>query len=149
MESVHENFAGPRTLITPEGGIAVLLTNLTGADSVKGTIVSASTTPGGFKVQANEYDAIGAVYNGGVPTGGDTWVVICGLAEVLLEDGTAATAGNWCHMAATDGRADCSLTQPSGGGFVEASEHFKEIGHCLETKTAGTNVLAKIVLHFN
>jgi len=27
--------------------------------------------------------------------------------------------------------------------------HFREIGHCLESKEAGTDVLCKIALHFN
>jgi len=36
-----------------------------------------------------------------------------------------------------------------GGGIPELDEHMSEIGHCIESKTAGTNVLAKIIMHFN
>lgn len=134
---------------TPEGGVATRLINKTGAASVKGSLVSAdAAVAGAFKLQANEYDALGVVYETGVADGSPCWVVHYGQADVLLEDGTASAMGNWCHHAATDGRADCSLTQPSGAGFTEASEHFKEIGHCLQTVTAGTNKLARILLHF-
>lgn len=135
--------------ITPEGGMAVRLINKTGTASVKGTLVSAaSTADGGFILQANEYDMLGVCYSDGVADGGACWVVVHGIAQVLLEDSTAATRGNWVHAAATDGRADATLTQPSGAGFTEAAEHFKEVGHCIETVTSGTNKLAKVVLHF-
>lgn len=29
------------------------------------------------------------------------------------------------------------------------AEHFKEIGHVMESKNAGTNVLVRCILHFN
>lgn len=46
----------------------------------------------------------------------------------------------------------CRVTTPDhiGGGTPPASEqHFKESGHCLETKGAGTDVLVLLSLHFN
>ena len=47
---------GPRFKITPEGGYAVRLLNGTGVASVKGELVSASTTTDlTFIKQANEY----------------------------------------------------------------------------------------------
>jgi len=94
-------------------------------------------------------DAIGAVYEAGVPDGSLCWVTFSGKAYVLLADGTASTAGYWVKSHATDGRADASFALPTGGSFVGIDDHFKEIGHCLETKTAGTNVLCKVMLHFN
>lgn len=135
--------------MTPEGGIAIRLINKTGSASVKGSMVSASTGVNeAFVLQANEYDTLGVVYEAGIADGASCWVVTSGIAQVLLQDSTAATRGNWCHAASTDGRADCSLALPGGTAFTEVNEHLKEIGHCLESVTAGTNKLAKIILHF-
>lgn len=47
----------------------------------------------------------------------------------------------------TDGRA---TTAPNpGSGLPEATAHFKECGHVMESKNAGTNVLALCSIHFN
>lgn len=138
------------TMLTKEGGIAIRILNKTGAASVKGTVVRMdSTTQNSFNLQAAQYDAIGAVYESGIADGALCWVVMMGIAEVLLEDSTASTTGNWVYASTVDGRANASLAQPAGAGFVNAEEHFKEIGHCLETKNAGTNVLCKVLMHFN
>lgn len=134
---------------TPEGGIAVKYINGTGSASVKGTIVATSTATDGFAVQqANEFDSIGVVYEDGIPGGSAMWVVISGQADVLLENGTAATRGNLAIASDVDGRADCSVANP-GLGLPAVDTHFKEIGHCLQTVTAGTNKLARCTLHFN
>lgn len=134
---------------TAEGGIAVRLVNATGAASVKGSIVSAGTgTDGTFLLQAEEFDAMGVVYESGVANGQPCWVVVCGIAEVLLKDGTAATRGSWTKAADTDGRAEVT-TPPVGVGALATSEHFREVGHCIQSAPAGVNVLAKVVLHFN
>lgn len=122
--------------------------NLTGSASVKGTVISASTSGEGFVLQGFEFDAIGVVYDDGVPNGELCMIVIAGVAEVLLKNGTASTFGNWTKASDTDGRAEATVP-PDGLGAQSTSEHFKEIGHCIETKSAGTNVLAKVVLHFN
>ena len=136
---------------TPEGGIAYRMTNKTGAASIKGTVVSAaSTTNNAFVAQSNEFDSIGVVYEDGIADGALCWVVKNGTAEVLLEDSTASTAGNWVIGAVTNGRANASQPTPTPNTTLnEHTTHFKEIGHCLETKLAGVNVLAKINLHFN
>lgn len=140
---------GVKFKITPEGGYAVRLINKTGAASVKGTVITTSdTTDNAFKVQSAEFEACGVVYENGIADGSECWVVVTGIAEVLLKNGTASTRGYWTKCADTDGRAEVT-TAPSGLGALATSEHFKEIGHCLESKGAGTNVLAKIVLHFN
>jgi len=140
---------GAKFRITAEGGYAVKLTNKTGAASVKGSVVTTGgTIDNSFILQSSEFEAAGIVYETGVADGAECWVVITGIAEVLLKDGTAATRGNWTKCADTDGRAEVT-TAPSGIGALATSEHFREIGHCLESKDAGTNVLAKLVLHFN
>lgn len=135
--------------LTAEGGFAVLLKNDTGGNSVKGTIVSPSTTDDdAFEIQSSAYDAFGVVYESGVADGSYCWVIIGGRAQVLLADSTAAVRGNWTKCSDTDGRAEVT-TAPTGIGALSTAEHFKEIGHCIESKDAGTNVLAYVILHFN
>ena len=135
---------------TDIGGLAINLINKTGVNTVKGSIVSASSSSdNSFKLQASEYDAIGVVLEDGIADGQEAWVVISGVAEVLLENSTLSTRGNWVTCATTDGRANATATAPSGGTIMALENHFKEIGHCLESKVAGTNVLAKCVIHFN
>ena len=140
-----------KVTITPEGGIAVKLMNKTGADSVKGQIVSASMAhDNAFNTTAA--DAIipaGAVYESGVPDGQMCWVVVSGIAEVLLKDGTPSVHGNWIGMSDVAGRVSAGGGGHPGTTPPEQAIHNSEMGHCLESKTAGTNVLAKIIMHFN
>jgi len=136
-------------LVTPEGGIAIKMINATGANSVKGSVLSIDTVvERGVRLQVVEYDCIGIMYSDGVANGEDIWVVISGVAEVLLEDGIAGTIDYWTFAADVDGRADM-LAQPPGGTITAIDNHFKEIGHCIETVASGTDVLCKIVTHFN
>jgi hypothetical protein len=77
-------------------------------------------------------------------------VAISGIADVLIEDGTAATRGNWVYTSdAQAGRANATLANPPGGGIPELDTHMREIGHCLQTVTAGNDKLARCLLHFN
>lgn len=132
------------------GGQMIGLINKTGAPSIKGTLVNCSnTTDNAFSVETSEFDTIGVVYESGIADGAECWVVISGIAQVLLADGTASTRGYWTYADAVDGRANATLSLPSGGNIAALENHFKEIGHCLESKAAGTNVLAKVMLHFN
>lgn len=116
--------------------------------SVKGSIVSMSpVTAGGFILQANEFDGIGVVYEGGVADGSKAWVWKVGSrAQVLWEDGQSATLGYLAIMAPTDGRG-LNVQIPSANPVT--AEHFKEVGHVAESKNAGTNVLALTDIHFN
>ena len=141
----------PKTALTPEGGIAISLTNKTGVASVKGSLVATSTvTDHAFELQADEINTIGIVYEDGIADGSECLVVVSGIADVLLKDATASTRGFWAVAADTDGRANITEPTPSPNNTVgEHTIHFKEIGHCLESKVAGTDVLAKCVLHFN
>lgn len=142
-----------RTRLTPEGGIAIKLVNKTGAASAKGTLVEAhETIDKSFEtLPADGDDPIGVVYENAVPDGEECWVVISGAAEALLEDGKFAGAGNWVTVSpAQAGRVDAEAAAPPGSGVIaEIQEHFKEVGHCLETKSLGTSVLALCVIHFN
>lgn len=140
---------GEKFKITPEGGYAIRLTNRTGAISVKGTVVTMSGLyDDAFALQTVEFDGVGICYESGVVDGAECWVVVSGIAEVLLKDGTGSTRGSWVKCADTDGRAEAT-TPPTNIGALAASEHFKEIGHCIQTVIAGINQLARVVLHFN
>lgn len=140
-------FASTKVKFTIEGGLAIKLTNKSGLNSVKGTIVKAhDSIDNAFKISdANEFDAIGSVYDDGLYDGEECWVIVAGIAEVLLEDGTSATIGYWARTSTTDpGRAIVNTeTQP---GLL--ATHFAEIGHGVEGVSSGTDVLAKIIMHF-
>lgn len=140
-----------KAFFTVEGGLAVLLINKTGGASVKGSLVEASTAQdSSFALTGvSDHMPIGAVYESGIADGDPCFVVVAGVAEVLLENTTASTHGNWVYTSATGGRANATLAAPPGGGIPELEEHMREIGHCLESKGAGTDVLAKILMHFN
>ena len=137
--------------ITPDGGIAIKLTNQTGADSVKGTLVEADTVnDNAFKISpVDGYQPIGIVYEDGIANASECWVVVSGIAQVLLKNATNSTCGNWVYVSDIAGRVDATLAAPPGGGIPELDNHMQEVGHALETKTGGTDVLCRIVVHFN
>lgn len=135
-----------RVWLTPEGGVASKFVNASGAILKHGTAVSLDTsTTMGVVPQTVEFDCIGFVY-GQTAIGAECWVVTCGVAEALFKDGTQPLVGYWTKASATDGRVEAT-TPPSGTSAIAANEHFKEVGHCLETKAAGTDVVARIVVH--
>ncbi len=129
---------------TDEGGLAVRLTNKTGVASVKGSIVQPHTNDNSFELtEGNCVECFGAVYENGIADGSECLVVISGRCQVLLKDATASTTKNWVQTSNVAGRADATNASPAA-----APQHFQEIGHCIETKGAGTDVLAFIMLHF-
>lgn len=139
-------------MVTEEGGLAIRLVNDTGASSVKGTVVAASTSvESAFdEVAADATNAIGVVYEDGIADGQSCWVAIQGRAQVLLEDSTASTVGYWVKVSDTQaGRADATNALHPGGTIAAIEDHLSEIGHCLESVTAGTDELAWCILHFN
>ncbi len=130
-----------KSKLTSIGGYAVKLTNNTGVNSVEGQLVEADNTDENSykKADANATDVIGAVHNAGIADGSEVWIVIAGIAEVLLD------AGGCVHhdrliSSATAGSADVWNV----GGAV--ATHFQEIGHAIETVVGAG--LAKAVLHF-
>ena len=134
---------------TNERGYLIKLVNRTGASSVKGTLVSCSTSADREVIkQANEYDTIGVVQEGGVAEGSEMWVWMIGsVCQVLLKDTVASVRGDILIAADTDGRAG-DVANP-GSGLPATDTHFKECGHFIESKTGGTDVLALAMLHFN
>ena len=143
--------AWSEVIVTPLGGICIRLLNKTGVASVLGTVVQADTVnDNAFKVcEANGVQPIAVVYQVGVADGSLCWIVVIGVAQVLLKDTTLSTKGNWVKVSDVAGRADATLLVPPGGGIPELDIHMGEIGHCIESKGADTDVLAKIVVHFN
>jgi len=134
-------------VMTPDGGIAVTVTNGTGSASVKGSLVSASPTADNSVIlQTNEYDTVGIVYDGGVADGNKMRIVVAGIAKVLFKNSVQAVRGYVAIAADTDGRAT-NIDVPSSNPVV--GEHFKEIGHVLENKNGSTDVLVKCFIHFN
>jgi len=145
-----EAVLSPKCKFTAEGGLAIKMTNGSGGTVYKGELVAASTTADSqFIKQTNTYDSFGAVYDTSIGIGADGWVVISGIAQVLIENSpaTPVTHGMICAGAGTDGRAT-AFTNP-GGGLPGTDNHFRECGHFIESKDAGTDVLAYAVLHFN
>lgn len=144
-------FGNNKVGISELGGVAVKLTNKTGAPSVKGTIVIAdTTTDDAFDIAAaDEIQPIGIVYDDGIADGSECWVIIYGIADILLKDTTASTHGNWVYTSDAAGRAEATLAAPPGGGVPELEIHVGEIGHALESIAGGVDVLARVCLHFN
>lgn len=146
-----ETFPRGAAFLTAEGGFAIAMVNKTGAPSVKGMVVTPGGANFGFVATGvSAYSAIGCVYNEGIPDGDTCLVVISGICDVLLEDATASTAGYWVKTSdIAGGRADATLASPPGGGIPELTEHSRELGHCLESVSAGVDKIARITLHLN
>lgn len=137
---------------TPEGGYFISLTNKTGANSVKGTVVDSSTgTDNAFDIEpADALTAIGVVYDDGIADGSECRVVIYGRCQVLIEDSTASTRGYWVKVSdSANGRADATNAAPPGGTIGALEDHLSELGHCSESVGSGTDVLVYIMLHLN
>lgn len=144
-EYLNTKLGGSSAGFSADGGIYITLINNTGGLSVKGTLVSACTTQDYCAriTPASSDQPLGVILENGVGIGQPVKIAIAGKAYVLLKNGTAATRGNWVGVSDVAGRAYMS-TDPSS-----TTEHWKEIGHCVESVTAGTNKLALCVLHFN
>lgn len=140
--------AGPgagKPFITDLGGIAIGLINKTGALSVKGTIVEASTildNAVGIEETGGK-EPIAVIYNSGVPDGELVFVVISGRAEVLVEDNHTVIRGNWLGTSDSQaGRVDSSLEPPA------TSKHDQEVGHATTGTLAGIDQTVIAVIHF-
>lgn len=146
----QERFYSDKFMITVEGGLAVKLTNKTGAASVKGYVVSNSTTTASAVelIVQGEPDPIGVFYESGIADGAEAWVVVAGIADVYFIGST--TLG---YLARTFIAGEAGYV--TGQALAEAlpaapfatDKHFCEIGHVLEARVGAG--LAKCVLHFN
>jgi hypothetical protein len=141
------HIADPFVKFTEEGGIVTKYINKTGAKSIKGTIVVCDTNNNSVSVApADSYSNIGVIYDNNIANGQYVWVVTKGRAQVLLKDSTASTAGNWIKVSNVAGRGDATGAVPSP---PTSAEHSKEVAHCVESKSAGTNVLCFAEIHQN
>ena len=131
-----------KSCMTAIGGFAIKLTNKTGSSTVAGQLIQTDTTTNdAFATSgANSDDTIGIVLEAGIADGSEAWVVISGIADVLMDSG-GSVRGDRIIASATAGSADVWNT----GGAV--ATHFQEIGHCIETRTGAG--LARCILHFN
>ena len=129
--------------ITPEGGYAVKLTNMTGAPSVKGQIVGIKTgTDNAFDLTAVDatYN-LGVVYESGVADAAECWVVVGGIAQVLMKN--AATMGHICRIPLNTDEGEAAGYAMDAAQSSSASVY--KIGDVLETAEA--EVLCKVLLH--
>jgi hypothetical protein len=143
--------AGPKVKLTPEGGIAVLLTNKTGGNSVKGEVVTAyaSANSAVAKVIVDVPNPIGVFYESGIADAAEAWVVVSGIADVYFIGNT--TRGHIARGFLTaDGAGYVTgqaLSEAVPSSPFASDKHFYEIGHVIESRTGAG--LAKVVLHFN
>jgi len=145
----------PTVKYTAIGGLAVLLTNHTGISSIAGVLVEADTA-NNDSVVPNDADGshpIGVFLDDGVADGEKAWVVISGIADVAMEENTAAIRGYWVRTSETDaGFSNAETANPPLGGVALLDAHMTEVGHCIESVAAGgegTNIKARCILHFN
>lgn len=134
--------------ITPIGGIAIKLTNKTGGNTIAGQLARSDTATddGVILTGITDTECIGIFLDSGIGNNTETWIVVAGIADVIFDDNVTAVHGNWVGTGAEAGYA---RTQASPAA---APQHFDEIGHCIESVTAGgggTHILARCVLHFN
>jgi hypothetical protein len=139
--------AGPKAKITPEGGLAVKMTNKTGAASVKGNIVSLSTgTDNAFALSAVDASGVvGVVYEAGKADAAECWVVVKGIAETLFTNNV--THGMYARApvaADTDEVAGSAVGAAIPANTFNTDVYLARFGFVLESKNAGT--LAKVLL---
>lgn len=138
----------PKAKWTPEGGLAIKLTNKTGSASVKGRLVAASSTVDNATMLpgTTAYDMLGFEYDVGVADGSDYWVVVQGIAEALVDNSQAVARRDLIvSSTSTSGRVDVEPIVPP----VSTNDHFRECGHAITATSAGTDKTFFLVIHFN
>lgn len=136
-----------KVALTPEGGLAVKLTNKTGAASVKGTIVSVSTgTDNAFALSAVDASGcVGVVYETDIADAAECWVVVKGIAQVLFTNNV--THGMYARpgVAADTGEvAGKAVGAAIPAATFNTDAYLARFGFVLESKNAGS--LAKVLL---
>lgn len=108
----------PQLLFTEEGGVLMRMINGTGGSSVKGQAVNISPGVDDTYIAATEpFTVQGFVYEDGVADGEWVWIVRDGIADILLEDGYGAAAGNWVRLSTiTAGR--CITQDVPGYSYI-------------------------------
>lgn len=153
----HSTLGSGVMTVTPEGGIAIIMVNNTGVPIAKGTIVCSRQSLAALGY-ANEIEPtpvplvnqsdmpIGVVYDaGGIPSGGSGLVVIAGRADVNVEN-VAFVGSGWVVYTTSVGVSGQGTAAPSVPATVV---HFRELGHTLAERAAGSGALIRCILHFN
>ena len=145
---VEAGGATTKIKLTSIGGYAIKLTNKTGGVTVAGQLVEADTATSDAVVLAGiaDTDCFGVFLDSGIADSAEAWVVVSGIADVAFDDNVAAVQGNWVATGVAAGYARTSASPAA------APAHFDEIGHCIESVSAGgagTHITARCVLHFN
>ena len=140
-------FEGAKIKTTAEGGIAVKMTNKTGAASVKGSIVSLSTeTDNAFALAAiGASGVVGVVYESGIVDGAECWVVVKGIAETLFTNNI--THGMYARAPIatdTDKVAGSAVGAAIPADTFNTDAYLARFGFVMESKAAGA--LAKVLL---
>lgn len=136
--------------VTDDGGLAIKLTNKTGAASVEGYIVTPDLSVDNAVRLAtiDGANGIGVFLESGVADGDEAWVVVSGIAKVYFSN--APTRGYLARtgLTADEGEvAGQALSEAYPVSPFTTDKHFCEIAHILESKTEAG--LAKCILHFN
>jgi hypothetical protein len=127
---------------TSLGGFAVPVVNGTGSASVKGSIVTAMAANNNkFDLTAAGSDkSFGVVLEDGIADGLPVYIVVSGIAEVLVEDAANMNRTNWCIISATTaGRVKNASSKPTTGSC----------GIIMQTVGGGTDNLAPVMLSFD
>ena len=133
--------------ITAEGGIAVKMTNKTGAASVKGSIVSLSTgTDNAFALSAVDASGVvGVVYEADKADAAECFVVVKGIAETLFTNNVTHGMYARAPVAADTGEeAGKAVGAAIPAATFNTDVYLARFGFVLESKNAGT--LAKVLL---
>jgi len=136
-----------RIIETIEGGLARYMTNKIGADSVKGSVIKICCTNEDSVILCPTGDDCpsGIIYDNGVADGDLVLVVYAGIAEILVDNSTAVVCGYWAGTSdTTAGRAKVLSAPPA----PPADGRNQELGFFIESKNAGTDILAKTIIHF-
>lgn len=146
-----EIFGNSKVMFTDQGGLAIRMTNKTGAPSVKGEVVRSNSGQNNsvIKIVVDVPDSIGVFLDSGVPDGAEAWIVISGIAEVYFIGSTVR--GQFARGFLTADGASYVIGQVLAEAVPTSpfatDKHFYELGHILESRTGAG--LAKVNLHHN
>ena len=133
--------------LTKEGGVTSFVVNDTGRESIRGmVVVSSSRREFAVSVAKTDADnAVGVIYDEGVPPEREMRIVTGGSADVLLEGGHSTKCNWWMRVSSRE--AGRIVTQATIGN--DSRLHFRECGHTNQAAAGGENVLIRAFVHFN
>lgn len=142
--------ANARIRFTELGGMAIKVTNRTGAATIQGYLVSTSSNyNNAVELTAiGVPDCVGVFLESGVANGEEAWVVVSGMAMVYFF--ASSTRGHMARMGIASDTGEVTgqaLSEAVPTSPFATDKHFAEIGHVLESRTGAG--LARCILHFN